>query len=314
MEEGVTLNIIYNGIDITNSVEPLKINLIDNAGGVPDSIECIFSDIDGLWSKWQPLKNDTFEIKQEGYSTGTMYIDELIQRDGIFQLKALSIPQHSKTARSQGWENVRFLEFVTEIAGRYGFLVQTYGIENHLYRRVDQIEEADFSFLAYRCMLEGYALKINNKNIVIYSEHFQEQQSVDAINSVVYKSDILNDFEFKNKSTNIFQKCLVKSIGLNEFQGKYEDKNIYGATLTKQIYCSGQGEANRFAKGYLRAANKGMITGTFTIKLNTNYAAATNIEVKEIGMFEGKYFIDRLVHDLINDRTNLSLRKQLEGY
>ena len=309
------MNILYNAVDITNNVEPLKVSLTDNAGGVPDSIDCVFSDTSELWSKWNPKKNDTLEVKQSGYSTGLMYIDELIQNAGIFKVKALSIPQHSKTARSQGWENVRFLEFVNEIAGRYGFTVQTYGIENFLYKRVDQIEQADFSFLAYRCMLEGYALKINNKNVVIYNENLLEQKDLNSANSVIYKSDILNNFEFKNKSTDIFSKCLIKSSGSNGFsQGQFEDKNVYGATLTKQIYCSDQGEANRFAKGYLRAANKQMITGTFPIKLNTNYAAGINVEVKKIGMFDGKYFIDKLVHDLMNDRTNICLRKQLEGY
>ena len=309
------MNVLYNAVDITNSVEPIKAILTDNSGGVPDSIECIFSDTSDLWSQWKPKKNDTLEIKQNGYSTGIMYIDELIQSAGIFKLKALSIPHHSKTARSQGWENVRFLEFVNEIAGRYGFTVQTYGIENYLYKRVDQIEQADFSFLAYRCMLEGYALKINNKNVVIYNESLLEQKGIDSVGSIIYKSDILNNFEFKDKSTDIFSKCLIKSSGSNGFiQGQFEDENVYGATLTKQIYCSDQGEANRFAKGYLRATNKQMITGTFPIKLNTSYAAGTNVEIKKIGMFDDKYFINRLVHDLMNNRTNLCLRKALEGY
>jgi phage protein D len=309
------LNILYNAVDITSSIEPLKVRLIDNAGGIPDSIDCVFSDTNELWSKWNPKKNDTLEVKQSGYSTGIMYIDELGQSAGIFKLKALSIPQHSKTAKSQGWENVRFLEFVNEIAGRYGFKVQTYGIENFLYQRVDQIEQADFLFLAYKCMLEGYAIKINNKNIVIYNENYLERKDIDPVNSLIYKSDILNNFEFKNKSTDIFSKCLIKSNGSNgAIQGQYEDKNIFGSTITKQINCSSQAEANRFAKGYLRASNKDMITGSLPIKLNTNYAAGTNIEVKKIGMFDGKYFIDKVVHDLINDRTNIYLRKPLEGY
>lgn len=315
MEEGVGLNILYNNIDITSSVEPLRINLTDNAGGIPDSIESIFSDTDEIWSQWKPIKNDTLEVKQDGYSTGLMYVDELFQSAGIFQLKALSIPQHSKTARSQGWGNVRFLEFVNEIAGRYGFKVQTYGIENHFYQRVDQIEQADFSFLDYRCMIEGYALKINNKNIVIYNENYLEQKVVDTTNSIVYKSDIINNFEFKNKSTNIFQKCLVKSNNYSGYiQGEFEDKTIYGPTLTKLINCSDQAEANRFAKGNLRFANKGMITGVLPIKLNTNYAAGSNVKIKNVGMFDGKYFIDRLVHDFMNDRTNICLRRPLEGY
>jgi len=315
MEEGVALNIIYNGIDITNSVEPLKINLIDNSACMPDSIECVFSDTDWQWSEWKPVKNDTLEVKQGGYSTGLMFVDELGQSAGKFQLKALSIPQPSKTARSQSWENVRLLEFINEIAGRYGFKVQTYGIENYLYQRVDQIEQADFSFLAYRCMLEGYALKINNKSIVIYNEHAEEQKPVDSKNSIIYQSDIFQNLKFKNKSTDIFQKCLIKSNNSNAFiKGEFEDKNIYGPTLINQIFCSDQAEANRFAKGYLRRANKEMITGAFPIKLNTNYAAGTNVEVEKVGMFDGKYFIDKLLHDFINDRTNLCLRRPLEGY
>jgi hypothetical protein len=309
------MNVLYNSVDITNSVETLKAILIDNSGGMPDSIDCVFSDTNELWSQWKPKKNDTLEVKQDGYSTGIMYTDELSQSAGMLKLKALSIPQGSKTARSQGWENVRFLEFVNEIAGRYGFTVQTYGIENYLYQRVDQIEQADFSFLAHRCLLEGYALKINNKNVVIYNENLLEQKDIDSANSIIYKSDILNNFEFKNKSTDIFSKCLIKSSGSNGFiQGQFEDKSVYGAILTKQIYCSNQAEATRFAKGYLRANNKQMITGAFPIKLNTNYAAGSNVEIKKIGMFDGKYFIDRLVHDLMNDRTNIHMRKPLEGY
>ena len=114
MEEGVSLDILYNSINITSSVDPLKVTLIDNSGGVPDGIDCIFSDTNGLWSQWKPKKNDTLEVKQDGYSSGLMYIDEIIQNAGTFELKSLSIPQSSKTAKNQVWENIRFLEFVNQ--------------------------------------------------------------------------------------------------------------------------------------------------------------------------------------------------------
>lgn len=309
------MNILYNSVDITNNVDPLKIILMDNSGGVPDSIDCIFSDTNGLWSQWKPKKNDTLEVKQDGYISGLMYIDEIIQNVGMFQIKALNIPQPSKTARSQGWENVRFLEFVNEIAGRYGFNVQMYGIENYFYQRIDQIEQADFSFLAYRCMLEGYALKINNKNVVIYNENAEEQKAISSTDSIIYQSDILKGFEFKDKSTDIFQKCIVKSNSADGYiQGEFKDKSIYGPTLTKLIYCNNQAEADRYAKGNLRFFNKKMITGAFPIKLNTKYAAGTNVQIKGTGMFDNKYFIDNLMHDLVNSKTNLCLRKPLEGY
>ncbi len=57
-----------------------------------------------------------------------------------------------------------------------------------------------------------------------------------------------------------------------------------------------------------------MITGSFDVNLNIKYAAGTNIEITGIGLFDGKYFIQRLAHDLINSRTSLNVRRPLEGY
>jgi len=309
------MNILYNGVDITSSVQPITLRLKDNAGGVPDSITAVFSDTDGLWSQWKPAKNDTLQIKHEGFDTGVMYIDELSQSAWVFGLKALSIPQPSKTARSQGWENVRFMEIVTEIAGRYGFRVQTYNVVNHLYERVDQLEEADFAFLAYRCMLEGYALKINDRNIVIYDEAKEEQKTADTKLGTIFQNDINGEFEFTDKSTDVYQKCIVQSQTLNGYiEGEYTADGIYGPTLKRKVFATNQAEANRWAKGILRNHNKHMVTGVLTINLNTNYAAGSCVNVLGIGMFDGKYYIDSLVHDLLNNRTRLTLRRPLEGY
>ncbi len=309
------MDIIYNKVNINNDVEPVVLKLKDNAGGKPDSINIAFSDTKGLWSKWNPKKNDTLQVKHNGYDTGLMFIDELTQNSGTFGIKALSIPQQSKTARSQGWENVRFLEFVNQIAAKYGFEVKTYNVVNYLYQRVDQIDQADFDFLAYRCMLEGYTLKIYNKTIAIYDEHEEEQKEVDQKNSIIYENQILRNFVFKNVSTDIYQKCIVKSNGINGYiKGEYSAKDIFGPVLNKLIYCSNQAEADRYAKGLLRYENKKMISGSFSTQLNTNWAAASNVEVRQVGMFDNKYFIDSLTHDLICSETYLRLRKPLEGY
>jgi hypothetical protein len=97
-------------------------------------------------------------------------------------------------------------------------------------------------------------------------------------------------------------------------EGEFTAADITGPTLVRRLYVSNKAEANRWAKGILRSTNKYMITGTMSINLNTNYAAGTTIQVADTGMFDGVYFIDSLVHDLINNRTKLKLRKPLEGY
>ncbi len=274
----------------------------------------VFSDTDGLWSKWKPAKNDKVQVKENGFDTGLMFIDELSQSAGVCGIKALSIPQTSKTTRSQGWEKVRFLEIAAEIATRYGFKLQTYNVSNHLYERIDQQEAADFAFLADLCMLEGYSLKINDQTVVIYDEATEERKQADPKLSIIGEGLINGNFEFLDKSTDIYQKCLIRSNGHIYIEGEFSAPDIFGATIKRNIYASNQGEANRWAKGVLRSYNKLAVMGSMTINLNTNYAAGTCLSVRDIGMFDGKYFIHRLVHDLINNKTKLTLRKPLEGY
>jgi phage protein D len=312
MEEGTRVNILYKGVDITADVQPVKLLITDNAGGKPDSLVVGFSDTLGLWSQWKPAKNDTLQVKHNGFDTGVMYIDELSQGAGVFELKALSIPQTCKTARTQGWEKVRFLEIVTQIAARYGFKVQTFGVTNHFYERVDQQEEPDFAFLSDRCELEGYALKVTGGSVVVYDEPTQEHQSAVAI---IQQGDMHGAFEFIDKSIDIYGKCIVRSQSGSDFIiGEFTAPGVTGPTLKRTLYVSTKAEANRWAKGLLRSYNKYMVTGTFSIDLNTGLAAGSPIEVQGTGMFDGPFFIDRLVHDLIHNRTKLTVRKPLEGY
>jgi len=309
------MNIIYNDVDITADVQPIMLKLIDNAGGKADSITAVFADPEGKWSLWKPSKNDRLQIKKDGYDTGVMFIDHIGQFAGKFEIKALSIPQESKTARTQAWEDVRLLEIATEIAVRYGFKLKTFNITNHFYKRIDQLEEADFSFLSNLCTLEGYALKINDRSLVIYDESKEEQKIPDESKTTFFPHDMIGGFEFTNKSIDIYSKCIVRSQTLTWYiEAEHKDPNVNGPSMIKNIYAQDIAEAQRWAKGILRSYNKLMVSGKFTTELKTGYAAASNLFVRDVGMFDGKYFVHRIEHDLINNRTAFTVRRPLEGY
>lgn len=308
------MNIIYNGTDITASVQPLVLNLKDNAGGKPDSLTAIFSDTDGLWTRWKPAKNDTIQVRHGGYDTGVMFVDYLAQTPGRFHIKALSIPQKAKTARSQAWENVRLHVLALEIAKRYGFKMMVFGAENHLYKRIDQIEQADFAFLADLCTREGYAVKINDRTLVLYSEEAEESREIDPQKATIYAYEMIGDYEFENKSVDIYGKCIVRSqAGGKYIQAEYADPAVEGPTLTMNLHASDLAEAQRWARGILRSFNKRMITGSFSIALRPGLAAGSCIYVRNVGIFDGKYFVHQLIHDLISGKTHLTVRRPLEG-
>lgn len=308
------MNIIYNDTDITTNVQPLKLRLIDHAGGKPDSIAAVFADTDGRWSKWRPTKNDRIRVLQDGYDSGVMFIDHIAQRPGQIDIKALSIPQTAKTARTQGWENIRLLEIATEIANRYGFRLQTYNVINHLYRRVDQTEEADFAFLSARCELEGYALKINDRTLVIYDERAEEQKPANPQKASIRLSDMI-DFEFADKSVDIYGKCVVRSQAAGGLiVAEHADRTINGPTLTRSLYAADLAEAMRWARGILRSYNKHRVIGKFITELRPGFAAGSSVIIQDVGMFDGQYFVDSLIHDLIQGRTRFTVRRPLEGY
>ncbi|PNT91293.1 phage late control D family protein [Clostridium thermosuccinogenes] len=303
------MQLIYNGKDITAAVDVNKADIIDTAGGRADSLELCMSDTEGIWSSWKPQKNDTVKVIQDGFSSGLMYVDELEQQRGFYIIRALSIPQESKTHRTKSWEEVRFLEFAGEIAARYGFTLQTYGVENYLYSRLDQNDQADFEFLAFRCMLEGYALKITDKKVVIYDERYMESQ--EAVKTV-YLLDFDGNFKFKNKSNGIYGACRVV---YGSIKSEYKASGIYGPVLDiPNIALSSQAEADRYAKNILRYHNKYEQTGKCTIQLDTGLAAGNSIQITGVGMADGKQFCEQVIHKLVEGKTVLNLRRPLEGY
>jgi len=303
------MQIIYEGSDITGAVEIKNANIVDNAGGVADSLELWLDDPKGFWSQWKPQKNHRVRIKESGFDSGMMYVDELEQRRGLFIIRALSIPQEAKTDNTKAWESVRFMELATEISGKFGFSLQTYGIQNHLYDRVDQVEQADFEFLAWRCLLEGYSLKITDGKVVIYEERYMESQTPVK---TIYKDQLDGDYSFRSKSTGIYGACRV-SYGNISYE--FRPVGSSGPTLKEaEIPVSSKGEAERFAKNLLRFRNKYEHSGYCTIELDPGIAAGNMIQVSGVGLADGKYFCYQVVHKLVDKKTFMRLHRPLEGY
>lgn len=307
------MNIIYEDVDISDSIEVLTADVYDNAGGIADSVRLVLSDTMGLWSKWKPEKGNRIEIAENYFSSGTMFIDHLEQSRGEFIIKAISLPPKAKTPNTKLWENIRFLKLAEEIAGKYDFTLQTYGIRDWQYHHVNQIEQPDFDFLAYRCLLEGYMLKICNEKVIVYDERSQERQ--DAV-ITVNVDDIDGAYNFKSTSTGLFKSCLVycsteKGLIKSSFEPPH---GCTGPVLKRNVYADSQEEAMRFARGLLRAVNKGENTGRIQIELNPELAAGCNIEINQTGFGDGKYFIEQVIHKLTEGKTLLRLRRPLEEY
>jgi hypothetical protein len=303
------MQLIYEGKDITDAIEIRKADVTDNAGGELDSLELQSNDPKGYWSQWNPEENHTIQIKESGFDTGTMYADEISQRRGLIIIKALPVKQETKTENTKAWDNVRFLTIARELANKNRLTLQTFGVQNQLYSRVDQFELSDLSFLDWLCQLEGNALKITGQKLVIFNEQYMESQVPDK---TITPDLIDGDFCFKNKSAQIYGVCKLKS---GDIQYEFRDPDTFGPTLkVNNLTINSLAEAERFCKGLLRSKNKFEQTFSGSVKLDPGIAAGITLKLEDFGLADGNYFAYQIVHKLVEKRTVLRLRKPLEGY
>ena len=120
----------------------------------------------------------------------------------VFVLKALSLPQEAKTTHGPGRRSgclSWLMRLQPDISWGLGF-----GINNHFYKRLDQINKTDIEFLAWRCSLEGYSLKVTDKTIVIFDERTMEKSSPVK---TIYHSDFDGDYIFGTNPPRYFPRA-----------------------------------------------------------------------------------------------------------
>lgn len=303
------MKLIFRGVDIAPKVGISQAAIIDSAGGQLDSVEVVFSDPDGLWSQWDPRLGDSIRLSQDGFDSGQCYVDQRGQRQGLYILRGLSAPNGVKAPRSRSWEKVTLLQMAADVAAEHGLTLAPYNIRDQTYDWVDQVGQGDLEFLAARCALEGAALKVSDKQLILYDEAALEAA---APVRAIRRGDFCGELEFLDDQSGLCSGCVVRYGGIT---GEFLVPGGTGPLLSRgDVYVTSIGEAQRFAKGLARQANRraGMLAGT--ILLDCTLAGGSMVQVTGVGTADGLYMVDEAEHLLTEGLTSLRLRKRLEGY
>lgn len=305
------IKIIYEG---TNIYPDISLNscyhdMFSEKQG--DELLIRFNDTRRLWDGWAPKKNDTISVEDNAASTGKMYIESVIPKNGLVTLRAISIPQSYRNKTNKSWEKIRFLQLAGEIAGRHGLNLAQYGIDDQIYDYVAQNNIPDFAFLQQRCVLEGAAFLVYDGALVVYSEqHLEGQPALDTIE--VGPAD---DFEYTDDADNAYGTFEAVNGNLT---GIYSANNDSDKVFRKiiPVRMSSQEEANRFAKGLLRNENKGMTSGAIWAPIARSYSAGSIVNIKTQGSssWDGPAFLTHVRHDYVREQSKIFFRRPLEGY
>jgi len=302
--------LFYNNIDITNKIDIKKCVLHDYAGNGADDAEIVFPDSEKLWGKWNPQRGDSIVIKSESYSTGLMYLDSIVKSAGIFTLKAISTPISAKKTKNRIWRNIKFSEIISDIAKNNSLEFETYGITEYTYSALSQCGQTDIGFLNDICIREGYCCKVTNGKLIVFSEAYMESQ---LSKITITSDDLYPEYDFQ-LSDDVFQNFTVLYYGSELITYTANDNTIVGGSDRRIEYLTNVGEAERWSKGYLRNKNKYRKTAWLPIKYLADVAAASVITIDGFSNFDGKYYIYKITHDTVNNRSYLLVRQTIEKY
>ena len=306
------MKILYQGVDIYPDISVHRCYHDMYAEKQSDELLLKLNDTRQLWDTWNPKKGDTIAIEDGAAKTGKMFVESVVPESGIVTLRAYSMPQSVKDKRSKAWEKVKFLQLAQEIAGRHGLTLQTFGITDQTYDYVEQNNLPDFAFFQQRCTLEGAAFLVYDGKLVVYDEAYMESQTPSDTITITPASD----FQYRDEGANAYGSAEVVNGGLTgTFSAPAGGDKVLHKVIP--IRMSDQPEADRFARGLLRGANKAATVGTlWTGSLLRNYAAGSVVTLATEGVksWDGAAFISRIRHDYVKTRSKLYLRRPLEGY
>lgn len=302
----------YNGTDIYNDVSVSYCVHEMHAEKQADTLVIRFNDTKGIWSKWNPASGDEVRFTEGAGDTGKMFIHSMKPENGVFTIRAMSMPKSGITKKSKSWEGVRFLQLGKEIAQEHGLTFKSYGCKDQVYPHQRQENESDFAFFSHLCMLEGYQMLIYNGMLLAYDEQYIESQT--PLGTLEIGGNGM--FAYMDNKATCYGSCEVSSGG---YSGRFEAPNATSKAVLRPdrpIPVTSNAEATRFAKGLLRNANKYAHTGQFSLKLLPGYAAASLLKLttEKASAWDGTVFVYKVRHDYMGNKSTLYFREPLEGY
>lgn len=303
------MQIIYQDKDIYPDISVQACEHDMYAESQADSLILRFNDTSHLWDSWSVEQESTIEVIEGAARTGKMFIYDVTPQNGVYTLKAFSIPPTSKNRTSKSWEKVYFRQLCKEIAERHQLDYEEHNVTDHLYNYVVQNNLPDFVFLEQRCKLEGCSFLVFDGKLVVYNEYELEKSSPQKL------LQLNTDADF-NYSDNTAKSYTAAEIVNGTRIGKYNATTNSGSRILHKnisIPMSDDAEANRFARNLLRLENKNQCTGTISHDIERELAPGSILQLKTHGVktWDGNCIIYRLRHDYMAETSKIFIRKPL---
>lgn len=224
-------------------------------------------------------------------------------------IKATSLPYAAGVRteeRDKAWEEYTLSGIGAEIAGRAGLGFMYDCNSDPFYKRLEQVKETDIKFLQGLCHDAGYSLKVSDSKLIIFDQ--AKYEALASVLTIKWMDGTYTKYDLSTTEGDVtFAKCSVRyynpdkqenivgSATWTDFDA--EDENNQTLIITDHKVDT-VGEANALAAQLLRLHNKFEREINFTLIGNPLLAAGLNVTLEGFGMWDGKYLLKQVKHDI----------------
>jgi phage protein D len=317
------MDLMYQGVNVSASIakDLLSFTYTDNASDISDSISISLKDDTGKWiTAWAPGLGDKIKASilttnwwKDGESQkldcGTFMVDdpEYSGRPRILTLNAAALPSNNDfrdTDKSKTWEKITVRKIANDIAYSAGLALYYDTAKSYTISYIEQSEQPDSAFLADICSKYGLCLKVYNDKIVIFSE--VEYEAKPKIWTIT-EDKALSWNAKKTLTETGYDACVLTYTPPSSGQKLQYAFNLVPSPkkiLRINHDVANVAEAEIVAKAELRKANIKQYTMSFSTLGNVYLIASYPVMVSGFGVFDGKYYIDKVDHTVGSGYTS----------
>ena len=308
-----TIILKYNEKDeqhkITSDMESFE--WVDNASGSADTLTLTLrNDGKQKWMRgYMPTSKDFIQawIQTQdwpvGKATQKVYCGKFVLDSLGFhgfpetvEISGLSVPINTGfniTQRHRTWKKTTIKTILSALAKNAGIPLQ-FDASDHKIDSITQSGKTDLSFAFSVCQDYDLCLKIYNKKMVVYDQtKYERKKAITTINRTSLGGS--NAYEISDQRSKEYNAVKISYTGKNGKTLSYTFRRP-GTNGSRVMYVTEKAEslkdAELKAKAALRSSIRECRTATITLTGNTMYTAAVNVNLKDFGKLDGKYFID----------------------
>lgn len=326
----------YDNVDISQDIARFlkSFSVREVLSGEADSAEITLEDREALWrGDWFPERGAIMDItlvisdwEGEGDNRelplGKFEVDEITNTGppNEAKIKLISVPNNTDlrgVERTRAWEQANLSRIVQDVAEGAGMQHFFDAPEDPVIERAEQSEETDLSFLQKLCKDAGLALKVTDKNIVVFD--IAKYEAAEPVMTITKGKDNIISFDCRTTIHEIYRACHVKykhgkkgELIEYTFTDPHREK---GRTLEVNEKVASIEEAEKLAKKKLREKNLDEVAVSLHMVGNFALLASNTVTLSGFHVYDGKYLITRSSHEVGSGyTTKAELRRVIDGY